>query len=66
MNPFEIQTLDGAKPRAFAGEEVDVLGIGVGPFNLSLAALLAPLNGLRSLFVERRPEFRWHPGLMLA
>ncbi|MCW5151778.1 FAD-dependent oxidoreductase [Burkholderia cenocepacia] len=58
--------LDGAKPRAFAGEEVDVLGIGVGPFNLSLAALLAPLNGLRSLFVERRPEFRWHPGLMLA
>jgi len=66
MNTFDIQTLDGAKPRTLAGEEVDVLGIGVGPFNLSLAALLAPLDGLRSLFVERKPEFRWHPGLMLA
>jgi len=44
---------------------LDVAGIGVGPFNLSVAALLAPLSELKTGFFERRPAFDWHPGMML-
>lgn len=44
---------------------LDLAGIGIGPFNLSLAALLTPLSNQRSLFFERRSEFSWHPGMML-
>ncbi|WP_185968511.1 lysine N(6)-hydroxylase/L-ornithine N(5)-oxygenase family protein [Paracoccus sp. M683] len=43
----------------------DLLGIGIGPFNLSLAALADAVPGLRCRFVERRPRFAWHPGLMI-
>ena len=43
----------------------DVIGVGVGPFNLSVAALLHTVPGVRSLFLERNDRFRWHPGLML-
>ncbi|HEX2205125.1 MAG TPA: SidA/IucD/PvdA family monooxygenase [Longimicrobium sp.] len=54
---------------AFRGERdggvYDAVGIGAGPFNLSLAALLDPLKELRARFYERAPEVRWHPGLML-
>mgnify|MGYP005832742477 FL=1 len=43
-----------------------VLGIGLGPFNLSAAALLAPHSqSISSLFVEQKPRFAWHPGLLL-
>jgi lysine N6-hydroxylase len=44
---------------------LDLAGVGIGPFNLSLAALAQPLDGLRAEFFERTPEFRWHPGLMI-
>lgn len=44
---------------------LDVAGIGAGPFNLSVAALLAPLAEARSAFFERRARFAWHPGMML-
>jgi len=40
-------------------------GIGVGPANLSLAALLAPISRIRARFFERRAAFAWHPGMML-
>ncbi|GAA1415687.1 SidA/IucD/PvdA family monooxygenase [Kitasatospora putterlickiae] len=43
----------------------DLLGVGIGPFNLSLAALAEPVPGLRTLFCDRRPEFRWHPGMLV-
>lgn len=43
----------------------DLAGVGVGPFNLSLAALLAPLPGVTSRFFDRRRAFAWHPGMML-
>ncbi|GGY55660.1 lysine N6-hydroxylase/L-ornithine N5-oxygenase family protein [Bacterioplanes sanyensis] len=43
----------------------DYIGIGLGPFNLSLACLLQPLNGVDGLFIEQSSEFNWHPGLML-
>jgi len=44
---------------------LDVAGIGAGPFNLSVAALLAPLAEVRSAFFERRARYAWHPGMML-
>jgi lysine N6-hydroxylase len=44
----------------------DVVGVGVGPFNLSLAALLCPLGDVKSRFFERAAHFEWHPGMMLA
>ena len=34
----------------------DFIGIGIGPFNLSIAAL-AGLDGFSSLFLERKPHF---------
>jgi putrescine N-hydroxylase len=40
-------------------------GIGIGPFNLSLAALAAPVESLDAVFFDARPEFRWHPGLLV-
>ena len=42
----------------------DVIGIGVGPYNLSLAALMQKtvLNGL---FVEQKSHFNWHDGMLL-
>lgn len=44
---------------------VDLLGVGIGPFNLSLAALADGVPGLDALFVEQRAAFHWHPGLMV-
>ncbi|MFJ4512569.1 lysine N(6)-hydroxylase/L-ornithine N(5)-oxygenase family protein [Streptomyces sp. NPDC088816] len=43
----------------------DLVGIGIGPFNLSLAALAHPLTGLDTVFYEQRPRFHWHPGLLI-
>lgn len=42
----------------------DLVGIGLGPFNLGLAALSAPVADLDTVFVEAREGFDWHPGLM--
>jgi lysine N6-hydroxylase len=46
-------------------DALDLAGVGIGPFNLSLAALAEPIDGLRAEFFDRAPEFRWHPGLMI-
>jgi len=43
----------------------DFAGIGVGPFNLGLAALSEPVDGLDGVFLEQRGSFDWHPGMML-
>ncbi|MEU3792748.1 SidA/IucD/PvdA family monooxygenase [Streptomyces fructofermentans] len=43
----------------------DLVGIGIGPSNLSLAALAHPLTGLDAVFYEQRPGFDWHPGLLI-
>ena len=43
----------------------DFVAIGLGPFNLGLAALTEPIEDLDGLFLEARPQFDWHPGLML-
>lgn len=44
---------------------VDLVGIGIGPANLSLAALLKRHPRVRARFFERRAQFQWHAGLML-
>ncbi|MFE1440618.1 lysine N(6)-hydroxylase/L-ornithine N(5)-oxygenase family protein [Streptomyces sp. NPDC058739] len=49
---------DGDTPR-------DLVGIGIGPSNLSLAALAHPLAELDAVFYEQRPAFHWHPGLLI-
>ncbi len=43
----------------------DVIGVGIGPFNLGLAALLDPLEDVDAVFFDAKPEFAWHSGLML-
>jgi lysine N6-hydroxylase len=43
----------------------DLLGIGIGPFNLGLAALADPLPDVDAVFLDQSHEFRWHPGMML-
>lgn len=43
----------------------DVVGVGIGPFNLGLAALADPLADVDAVFLDQAEEFRWHPGMML-
>ncbi|MBL3547690.1 MULTISPECIES: lysine N(6)-hydroxylase/L-ornithine N(5)-oxygenase family protein [Chryseobacterium] len=43
----------------------NVIGIGIGPFNLGLAALSNPITELKTLFLDQRDGFDWHPGLMI-
>lgn len=43
----------------------DVIGVGAGPFNLSIAALLHPLKEVRHRFFERQQQYSWHPGMLL-
>ncbi|ASK64056.1 lysine 6-monooxygenase [Virgibacillus phasianinus] len=43
---------------------LDVIGVGIGPFNLGLAALLEKTE-CRSLFFDQKAHFDWHPGMML-
>jgi len=44
----------------------DITGIGIGPFNLGMAALAAPLEDLSAIFFDQAPVFNWHPGMMLS
>ncbi|CDO69497.1 hypothetical protein BN946_scf184785.g2 [Trametes cinnabarina] len=54
----------------------DVIGLGFGPANIAIAGAIvekwansntgsshAPLQQV--LFIEKQPEFRWHPGMLL-
>lgn len=43
----------------------DVVGIGAGPFNLSVAALLHPAKEVKHRFFEKQKQFCWHPGMLL-
>jgi len=43
----------------------DLVGIGVGPFNLGLAALTEPLDDVDAVFVDESDGFSWHPGMMI-
>ena len=42
----------------------DLVGIGVGPANLSLAALLLRIKDAKTCFFESKPQFSWHPHML--
>lgn len=44
---------------------LDFAGLGIGPFNLSIAALLTEVPHLHARFYDAKPAFSWHPGMML-
>ncbi|ERL55156.1 lysine N(6)-hydroxylase/L-ornithine N(5)-oxygenase family protein [Psychrobacter aquaticus] len=43
---------------------LDLIGIGLGPFNLSLAALLEKTD-INAKFFEQKAGFNWHKGMIL-
>lgn len=43
----------------------DFIGIGLGPFNLSLAAM-SDDSGINSLFLDEKDGFDWHRGMMIS
>ncbi|WP_298988738.1 lysine N(6)-hydroxylase/L-ornithine N(5)-oxygenase family protein [uncultured Pseudokineococcus sp.] len=43
----------------------DFVAVGIGPFGLGLAALVAPVPDLSGVFLDAKEEFSWHPGMML-
>ena len=44
----------------------DVVGVGLGPFNLGLAAMLDGVEeDVDAVFLERDAEFHWHEGMLL-
>ncbi|GAA2081093.1 lysine N(6)-hydroxylase/L-ornithine N(5)-oxygenase family protein [Streptomyces albiaxialis] len=43
----------------------DFVAIGLGPFNLGLACLTEPVPGLDGVFLDDKPDFTWHPGMLL-
>ncbi len=47
-----------------SGHVHDLVGIGIGPFNLGLACLAEP-TGLDAVFLDRADGFRWHHGMMI-
>ena len=60
------------RPTPGSDQPHDLVGIGIGPFNLSLAALAHGVPAtpghpapLATAFYEQRPAFHWHPGLLI-
>lgn len=43
----------------------DLIGIGIGPFNLGLAALAQPILSFKTVFLDQKQQFSWHEGLMI-
>jgi lysine N6-hydroxylase len=43
----------------------DFVAIGLRPFNLGLACLTEPIDGLRGIFLESKQDFDWHSGMFL-
>src|SRR5580693_1115323 len=62
----------GAGATRDSGPLYDVVGVGFGPSNLALAAVIAEQaeetgrRPLSSLFLERRPAYAWHPAMLLG
>lgn len=51
-----------SKPRDLT---YDFAAIGLGPFNLGLACLTEPIGELDGVFLDDKPDFDWHPGMLL-
>lgn len=48
--------------------EYDLIGCGFGPANIGIAVALLDSHQTRqkqALFIERHPDFRWHPGMLI-
>ncbi|QKS70564.1 SidA/IucD/PvdA family monooxygenase [Paenalkalicoccus suaedae] len=43
----------------------DIIGIGIGPSNLGMAALLEDQEDVKALFFDESPTFQWHPGMLI-
>ncbi|GAC1405722.1 MAG: SidA/IucD/PvdA family monooxygenase [Burkholderiaceae bacterium] len=43
----------------------ECIGVGCGPSNLSIAALLHDQSQARNIFFDMKPAFSWHDGVML-
>lgn len=54
---------DGSPPPG--SKVLDLIGIGIGPFNLGLAALLKPVVEMKFQFFDLNDAFVWHEGLLL-
>lgn len=55
-------------PALTQSDTYDIVGIGLGPFNLGMAALCQPLvdsGELTAAFFDKRKCFEWHPGMLL-
>lgn len=46
-------------------EVYDLVGVGIGPFNLALAALADAVPATSAVFLDARSEFSWHPGMLI-
>ncbi|MEV4945891.1 SidA/IucD/PvdA family monooxygenase [Streptomyces sp. NPDC053755] len=58
--------MTGTTPHHDLDHPHDLVGIGIGPFNLSLAALAHGIpSRLSTAFYDQNPAFHWHPGLLL-
>lgn len=51
--------------KTYNNQIVDFVAVGVGPFNLGLACLTAPIDNLQGVFLDKRASFNWHPGMLL-
>lgn len=47
-------------------QKYNLIGIGIGVFNLSLAALADKTAGVHSAFFDGKPNFDWHSEIMFA
>lgn len=46
-------------------QKYDVAGIGIGAFNLGLAALISRIDNLSYIFFDKKSNFSWHSGMLL-
>ncbi|MBN6206420.1 SidA/IucD/PvdA family monooxygenase [Ralstonia pickettii] len=46
-------------------EYYDFIGIGVGPYNLSLAVLTEDMDDINALFFDETDRLEWHPGMLI-
>lgn len=59
------KTMNAAASKENGNRVYDLIGIGIGPFNLGLAALLEAAPEVDALFFDRKPQFQWHAGMLL-
>jgi lysine N6-hydroxylase len=43
----------------------DIIGIGAGPANLSLAALSSKSPNLKTIFFEKQQKYQWHKDMLI-